>query len=145
MASLFDGTSLSEDGVRAFLRLRGSLPTEFRATAWKFLLHLPGNSKQFAHLVSRGPNPAVLASLSVRYPLRDRRILRKAAVLVSALAAWSPIMVEVEFVPAWVFPFVVVFSQVRCSVRYAWHAFVSKMSAVDLVCVCTHVCMYMYV
>ncbi|CAM9246577.1 unnamed protein product [Hapterophycus canaliculatus] len=111
MASLFDGTSLSEDGIRALLRLRGSLPAEYRATAWKFLLYLPGNSKHFERLVSRGPNAAVLASLAERYPIRDLRILRKTAVFVSALAAWSPIMAEVEFVPSWVFPFVVVFSQ----------------------------------
>ncbi|CAN0107186.1 unnamed protein product [Scytosiphon promiscuus] len=111
MVSLFDGTSLSENRIRSLLRLRGSLPTEYRVTAWKFLLHLPGNSRQFARLVSGGPNPAVLASLAVRYPLRDRRMARKTAVLVSALASWSPIMAEVEFVPGWVFPFVVVFAQ----------------------------------
>ncbi len=32
--------------------------------------------------------------------------------LISALAQWSPIMAEVEFVPSWCYPFVVVFSQV---------------------------------
>lgn len=116
MASLFDNTTLSEEGIRSLLHLRGGLPTEHRFIAWKFLLHLPSNSKQFAELISRGPHPAALASLSVRYPLRDQKLFRKTAVLISALAHWSPILGDVEFVPSWVCPFVIVFSQVGASI-----------------------------
>ncbi|CAM9502399.1 unnamed protein product [Ectocarpus sp. 6 AP-2014] len=111
MAYLFETTTLSEHDIRSMLHLRGGLPVEHRVTAWKFLLRLPGNSKQFAQLVSRGPHPTALASLSIRYPLRDRKLFRKAAVLLSALAHWSPILAEVEFVPSWLFPFCVVFGQ----------------------------------
>lgn len=112
MAYLFETTTLSEHDIRSMLQLRGGLPVEHRVTAWKILLRLPGNSKQFAQLVSRGPHPTALASLSIRYPLRDRKLFRKAAVLMSALAHWSPILAEVEFVPSWLFPFCVVFGQV---------------------------------
>ncbi|CAM9842751.1 unnamed protein product [Laminaria digitata] len=111
MASLFDNTTLSGEGIRSLIRLRGGLPPEHRFTAWKYLLRLPGNSAAFAELVARGPHPAALASLATRYPVRDRKAFRKTAVLISALAHWSPILAEVEFVPSWVFPFVVVFSQ----------------------------------
>ena len=48
----------------------------------------------------------------MRYPLRDRKSFRKIAVLISALAHWSPIFAEVEFTPSWCYPFVVVFLQV---------------------------------
>lgn len=115
MATLFDNTILSEEGIRSLLHLRGGLPIEYRFIAWKFLLHLPSNSTQFAELVSRGPHPAALASLAMRYPLRNQKLFRKTAVLISALAHWSPILGDVEFVPSWVFPFVIVFSQVSQS------------------------------
>lgn len=57
-------------------------------------------------------DPAALASLSMRYPLREQKSFRKTAVLISALAHWSSILAEVEFAPSWCYPFVVVFSQV---------------------------------
>ena len=113
MTCLFENTTLSAEGIRSLIRLRGGLPTEHRFTAWKYLLRLPANSTAFAELVAKGPHPAALASLATRYPVRDRKAFRKTAVLISALAHWSPILAEVEFVPSWVFPFVVVFSQVR--------------------------------
>lgn len=112
MASLFQNTTLSDESIRSLIRLRGGLPTEHRFTAWKYLLRLPCNSADFAQLIARGPHPAALASLAARYPVGDRKLFRKTAVLISALAHWSPILAEVEFVPSWVFPFVVVFMQV---------------------------------
>lgn len=111
--ALFEGTSLSEKGIRSLIRLRGGLPPEHRFTAWKYLLRLPSNSEAFAQQIAKGPHHTAMASLAMRYPLRDRKHFRKTAILVSALAHWSPILADVEFVPSWVFPFVVVFSQVR--------------------------------
>lgn len=109
----FVHTSLTDDGMRSLVRLRGGLPDAYRFTAWKYLLRLPGNSLAFHALVHMGPHPAALASFATRYPLRDRKAFRKMAVLISALAHWSPVLGEAEFVPGWVFPFVVVFEQVR--------------------------------
>lgn len=109
---LFATTSLTGGGIRSLIRLNGGLPEAYRFTAWKFLLRLPGNSSCFLELLRKGPHPTALASLSTRYPLRDRRLFRKTAVLLSALAYWSPIWAEAEFVPGWLFPFVVVFQQV---------------------------------
>lgn len=112
---LFAKTTLTENGLRSLLRLRGGLPDAHRFTAWKFLLRLPGNWSCFHEFVRKGPHPGCVASLAIRYPLRDRKLYRKTAVLTSALAHWSPIWAEAEFVPGWVFPFVVVFRQVRAS------------------------------
>lgn len=99
--------------MRSLIRLRGGLPTEHRVTAWKYLLKLPCNAAGFAQQVAQGPHSAAMTSLATRYPVRDRKLFRKTAIVFSALAHWSPILAEVEFVPGWVFPFVVVFSQVR--------------------------------
>lgn len=111
-ASLFANTTLSEQGVRSLIRRRGELPKEHRLTAWKYLLQLPGNASTFYSLLQKGPHPAAVASLATRYPMRDRTLFRKTAVLISALAHWSPVVAEVDFVPGWVFPFIVVFQQV---------------------------------
>ncbi|CAN0275311.1 unnamed protein product [Discosporangium mesarthrocarpum] len=97
--------------VQAFLRLRGGLPENYRISAWKTLLHLPANYERFAELVRLGPHSVALDGLQKRFPLRDRIVFRKVAVLMSALAHWSPLLSEVEFSPAWVFPFAVVFGQ----------------------------------
>ncbi|CAM9730208.1 unnamed protein product, partial [Ascophyllum nodosum] len=111
MASSLTQTSLSEDSIRSLIRLRGSLPSDHRVTAWKYLLRLPGNSRAFHELLSRGPEPTVVANLASRYPVRNRKLFRKTVVLMSALAHWSPIWAEVEFAIPWTFPFVLLFGQ----------------------------------
>eukprot|EP00752_Nemacystus_decipiens_P006940 g6230.t1 len=109
MGSLFDNTTLSDEGIRSLIQ-RG-LPSEYRLVAWKYLLRVGSNAKEFGRLVALGPHSAALASLSMRYPLRDQKSFRKTAVLLSALSHWSPILAEVEFAPSWCYPFIVVFSQ----------------------------------
>lgn len=54
MASLFDGTTLSEEGIRSLIK-RG-LPSEHRLVAWKYLLRLGGNATEFGRLVALGPH-----------------------------------------------------------------------------------------
>lgn len=115
MGSPYASPALSEESIRSLIHFRGGLPVEHRMIAWKYLLQLPSNSGAFTRQVSKGPYPAAFASLSERYPLRDRRLFRKMAVIVSSLAHWSPILADVEFLPSWVFPFVVVFFQVKTS------------------------------
>lgn len=105
-------TTLTDDGLRSFIRLRGCLPSDHRVTGWKYLLRLPGNSTAFHDLVSRGPHPRV-ANLASMYPVYNRRLYRKTVVLMSALAHWSPIWAEAEFTLPWLFPFVLLFGQVK--------------------------------
>ncbi|CAM9630859.1 unnamed protein product [Choristocarpus tenellus] len=102
--------SINSKSVQALLYLRGEIPDDYRVVAWKALLSLPANSGSFKELIRRGPHPLAVATV-VRYPLRDRKVARKLTVLVSALAHWSAVFGVAEFVPSWVFPFVVVFGQ----------------------------------
>lgn len=54
MASLFDNTTLSDEGIRSLIRI--GLPSEYRLVAWKYLLRLGGNAKEFGRLVALGPH-----------------------------------------------------------------------------------------
>lgn len=116
MASEDRNDADTRDRLRSLIRLHGRLPASYRFTAWKYLLQLPGNASSFRDLVRKGPHPAAVASLAVRYPLRNCQLFRKLAVLNSVVAHWSSVLGEAEFVPAWLFPFVVVFQQVRSRV-----------------------------
>lgn len=54
MASLFDNTTLSDEGIRALIK--SGLPSEYRLVAWKYILRLGDNGKEFRHLVALGPH-----------------------------------------------------------------------------------------
>lgn len=54
MASLFDNTTLSDEGMRSLIKI--GLPSEHRLIAWKYILRLGGNAKEFARLVALGPH-----------------------------------------------------------------------------------------
>lgn len=55
MGSLFDNTTLSDEGIRSLINKRG-LPSEYRLVAWKYLLRLGSNAKEFGRLVALGPH-----------------------------------------------------------------------------------------
>jgi hypothetical protein len=95
--------------VAALLAAQGRLPEKHRPLTWRCLLHLPQNTEAFAALVRKGPHPS-FSDLGTRFPLRDSRTLRKLSAVLSALAWWSPLCAELEYLPATVFPFLKVFS-----------------------------------
>jgi hypothetical protein len=94
--------------MQALLATRGALPKKYRTLVWRFLLQLPENQELFTQLLAKGIHPAY-QDLPARYPLRDSRVLRKLQLVLSALAYWSPICGELEYLPSTVFPFVLVF------------------------------------
>jgi hypothetical protein len=66
--------------------------------------------------------------VAVRYPLRDSRLLRRLSLVSSALAHWSPLAAELEYLPAVVFPFLLVFgnddlaaTEASVAVLTYWH------------------------
>jgi hypothetical protein len=101
---------LTVSRLRALVETSGELPAKHRSLCWRYLLRLPGNEAPFAALVAKGPHPAY-CDLGARYPLRDSRLLRRLGLVLSALAHWSPIVAELEYVPATVFPFVLAFEK----------------------------------
>lgn len=54
MASLFDNTTLSDEGIRSLTK--SGLPSEYRLVAWKYILRLSGNAKEFGRFVALGPH-----------------------------------------------------------------------------------------
>jgi len=100
--------ALTQGRVRDLVEMSGELPAKFRSLCWRYVLKLPENEALFAALVAKGPHPAY-RDISARYPLRDSRMLRRLGLVLSALAHWSPIVAELEYVPATVFPFVLAF------------------------------------
>ena len=99
---------LNVQRIQALLKSRGCLPKKYRTLIWRFLLQLPENQDSFTALLGKGIHPAYI-DLPARYPLRDSRVLRKLQLVLSALAYWSPMCGELEYLPSTVFPFVRVF------------------------------------
>jgi hypothetical protein len=99
---------LSSNKLRALLRSQGSFPGNHRLAAWRILLKLPYNHKAFAQLAQRGHHPSYIR-LEDRYPIKSHILLNKLKLVCSALAHWSPLFGEVEFLPELAFPFVLVF------------------------------------
>lgn len=65
---------------------------------WRYLLDLPLNKEAFQGLLSRGVHPS-FKSLSKRLPVESTRLYNKLVRILSALASWSPIFAEVEYLP----------------------------------------------
>ncbi len=82
---------------------------------WKMLLKLPENYDSYASLVERGSHPAY-TNLAQKYPVKSQKCIRLLERTLSALAHWSPIFSECDYLPLLVFPFVKLFqnNQVIC-------------------------------
>lgn len=94
--------------LRAVLEDRGVYPDESRPRAWRTLLQLPRNQTAFEQCEALGVHPK-FARLHEVYPAHTRRTVRRLAAVLSALAHWSPLSLDLPFLPAVVFPFVKVF------------------------------------
>lgn len=93
--------------LRAHLNRHGSFRESSRGVAWRLLLGLPGNLEAHSALQERGQHPA-WKSLCVRFPVHGQarqRLLRA----LSQLAFWSPILADVQYLPALVMPLTEVF------------------------------------
>ena len=99
---------LSMPRLAKLLRTYGRYPSKYRLTVWKFLLNLPGNSKAFDNLCTRGIHPR-FSDLELQWPVRDQRVLRNFRRILSALAHWSQVFADLPYLPYLVFPFVMVF------------------------------------
>ncbi len=71
---------------------------------WKYLLELPQNKEAFENLVAQGVHPAY-KNLHKKYPINSYRLYNKLVRTLSALGYWCPLCLDIEFLPALVFPF----------------------------------------
>ncbi|CAF0809776.1 unnamed protein product [Didymodactylos carnosus] len=90
------------------LRYYGEYPSKYRAFIWRCLMRLPENHGAFAALVDKGGH-LVFAKLQEQYPLKSRKLLRIMQRVLSALAHWSSIFGETDYLPLLAFPFVKLF------------------------------------
>lgn len=82
----------------------GEYPDKHRSVIWKTILKLPQNFNSFSRLLKRQSHSCV-ANYDKRYSLVDQKALGSLRRTVSCLAHWSPIFGYVNFLPAFVFPF----------------------------------------
>jgi len=90
------------------LRGYGEYPEKYRLFIWRSVLRLPENHVAFSVLIDKGTHNA-FARLHENYPIKSRRLLRSLERVLSALAYWSPIFGEADFLPMLAFPFVKLF------------------------------------
>lgn len=90
-------------------------PSRYRMFIWKTILRLPENYEAYASFVERGTHPAFL-NLTKKYPLKSQKSIRLLERTLSALAHWSPIFADCDYLPLMIFPFVKLFenNQVTC-------------------------------
>ncbi|KAL5467429.1 hypothetical protein EMCRGX_G031650 [Ephydatia muelleri] len=100
--------SLDPEKLKSILKTYGEYPAKYRAFIWRCLLHLPGNHAAYNTLLGKGTHPAY-AKLHQQYPIKSRKLLRVLQRALSALAHWSSIFGETDYLPGMVFPFVKLF------------------------------------
>eukprot|EP00794_Sanderia_malayensis_P018697 gene18697-20585_t len=86
----------------------GEYPEKYRLFIWRSILRLPENHVAFSVLVDKGTHNAY-SSLHEVFPIKGRILLRSLQRVLSALAYWSPIFGEADFLPMLAFPFVKLF------------------------------------
>ncbi|KAL3860204.1 hypothetical protein ACJMK2_010360 [Sinanodonta woodiana] len=99
---------LDMERLRAILKGYYEYPAKYRMFIWRSVLRLPENHSAYAALVDKGTHPAY-AKLHEEYPIKSRRLLRILQRTLSALAHWSPIFGETQYLPVLAFPFVKLF------------------------------------
>ena len=76
---------------------------------WRLLLRLPENAAELASVSLRGTHPAYRL-MHREYPVGgDHRLFLRLQAVCSNLAHWTPLLAEVDYLPALVYPFVLVF------------------------------------
>lgn len=99
---------LNMERLQAILKGYHEYPAKYRMFIWRSILRLPENHTAYAALVDKGTHPA-FDKLNEEYPIKSRRLLRILQRILSALANWSPIFGETQYLPVLAFPFVKLF------------------------------------
>ncbi|OAJ43788.1 hypothetical protein BDEG_27108 [Batrachochytrium dendrobatidis JEL423] len=92
-----------------FLAHYGEYPSKYRALIWRFLLKLPENRAGYEALLDQNVHPNY-KSFRKSFPLKSDRQAKSMERILSSLAFWSPIFGNLDYLPAMIFPFVLLFS-----------------------------------
>lgn len=99
-----DSSKFTHAKLFKMLQKHGEFPDKYRLLAWRYLLSLPLNKAAYEKLVSFGTHPAY-RKLRQQHPIRSAKLFCRILRLLSALAYWCPLLAEVEYLPAFVYPF----------------------------------------
>ncbi|XP_057291272.1 TBC1 domain family member 31-like isoform X2 [Hydractinia symbiolongicarpus] len=102
------GDVINTKRLKAILKGYGEYPEKYRLFIWRSILQLPENHVAFSVLVDKGTHNA-FAILHEKYPIKSRKLLRVLQRVLSAIAYWSPIFGETDYLPMMVFPIVKMF------------------------------------
>ena len=101
-------SQLNREKLLSILKGYGEYPAKYRVFIWRSLLELPENHSAYSSLLEKGTHPAYI-SLHQQYPIKSRKLLRVLQRALSALAQWTPLFGEMQYLPGLVFPFVKMF------------------------------------
>ncbi|KAL4616977.1 TBC1 domain family member 31 [Arapaima gigas] len=99
---------LNKKRLQTLLKTFGEYPAKYRMFIWRSLLQLPENYAAFSSLTDKGQH-AAFVTLHERYPIKSHRLQRGLQRVLSALAHWSAIFGETDYLPLLAFPFVKLF------------------------------------
>lgn len=94
--------------LKMYLEKYHRYPAAYRPLIWRFLTKLPENESIFVDLITR-PIHEAFVNLFDAYPVSDPRIFRRLQRVCSAIAHWSPIFGEVDYLVQLLFPFIIMF------------------------------------
>ncbi|KAL7057906.1 hypothetical protein AAHC03_016996 [Spirometra sp. Aus1] len=94
--------------LRALLQEYGRFPAKHRLFIWRYLLQLPENTEAYKVLAQKGTHPS-FANLAEKYPIKSSKLFRALQRTCSALAFWSELFGETNYLPLLAFPFVKLF------------------------------------
>ncbi|KAI9203502.1 uncharacterized protein BJ171DRAFT_509794 [Polychytrium aggregatum] len=107
--SKHDSSIMNRAKLAKFLHHYGVYPDKYRILIWRFLLRLPENYEAYQALMQLGPHP-VVKEFRRKFPLKSERLNKSMEKVLSALAHWTLIIENLEYMPALIFPFVKLFS-----------------------------------
>ncbi|XP_066290828.1 TBC1 domain family member 31-like isoform X3 [Branchiostoma lanceolatum] len=103
---LSDG--LHRGRLLSILKGFGEYPAKYRMFIWRSLLKLPENHAAYSALLDKGVHSSYVR-LHEHYPIKSQKLLRVLQRTLSALAHWSPIFGETDYLALLAFPFVKLF------------------------------------
>jgi len=99
-----DSSKFTHAKLLKILQKYGEYPDKYRPIAWRYLLSLPLKKAAYEKLLSFGIHPA-FRKLKQYHPIRSQKLFARTQRLLSALVYWCPLLAEVEYLPAFVYPF----------------------------------------
>lgn len=91
----------------------GEYPGKHRVVIWKTVMKLPTNKNACAGLTEMVSGETLIGDMLEKYPLTDRSKASLLATTVERLVRWCPLLAQCQFLPALVFPFLVVFQVIH--------------------------------